>query len=283
MAVLAGEDVGQDIFMGFYHCVCMLTGVSLRPSDAVAVLLRKRDQSYAPIALPVFGNYDQQGGIDSIEENAHTRLLIEFFTAQLHTGRFVAQDYFHDHLIWPEPSADYFSVIDGLFGLVERNTTMWHFSGDGTDPYVTIDGDPVVFALLARPVWDAIVDSAEQPTATDTQLLNSAFGADVIAHDLYDDHLSEVAPALSGFAVVNDFLRAHEVAWTPPGFGRYGTNYHQHFEEMAEYLQRARVDWRDSPAIQTAIDQQAVITQVLLDQWARDEQDDEDARKDRQP
>jgi hypothetical protein len=48
----------------------LLTGMSLRPSDAAAVLLRKRDQSYAPIALPVFDNSDQQGGVDSIEENA---------------------------------------------------------------------------------------------------------------------------------------------------------------------------------------------------------------------
>jgi hypothetical protein len=259
--------------MGSYHCVCMLTGVSLRPSDVVAVLLRKRDQTYAPIALPVFGGFDQAGGIDSIEEDAHTALLIEFFTAQLRTGRFVAQDYSHKHLIWPERSADYFSVIDGLFGLIERNTTMWHFWGDGVDPYVTIDGDPVVFALLARPVWEAIVEAADQPTATDAELLDNAFGGDVVAHDLYDGHLSEVTSALRAFAVVNDFVRAHDVAWTPPGFGKYGTNYEQHFDdEIVEYLQRARDDWRDSPAIQTGVDQQAVVTQVLLDEWERDEE-----------
>jgi hypothetical protein len=70
------------------------------------------------------------------------------------------------------------------------------------------------------------------------------------------------------------------VAWTPPGFRRYGTNYEQHFEEIEEYLQRARLDWRDSPAIQTGIDRQAVVTQVLLDEWARDE---EFARKNRLP
>ena len=52
--------------MGSYHCICMLTGVSLRPSDAVAVLLRQCDDgSYAPIALPVFGSFDQMGGVDA--------------------------------------------------------------------------------------------------------------------------------------------------------------------------------------------------------------------------
>lgn len=84
----------------------MLTGISLRPGEVVAVLLRKRDQSYSLIALPVFGDFDQEGGVDEIEEDAHTALLIEFFAAQLHTGRFVAGDYFNEHLIWPEPSAN---------------------------------------------------------------------------------------------------------------------------------------------------------------------------------
>jgi hypothetical protein len=189
--------------MGSYHCVCMLTGVSLRPSEVVAVLLRKQDQSFSPIALPVFGDFDQEGGIDRTEEDAHTALLIEFFTAQLGAGRFAAADYSNDHLIWPERSADYFSVIDGLFGLIERNTTMWHFWGDGTKPYVTIDGDPVVFALLARPIWDAIVEAADQPTEADAALLDSAFGGDAIAHALYNDHLGEIAPALKAFAIVN--------------------------------------------------------------------------------
>lgn len=255
--------------MGSYHCVCMLTGISLRPGEVVAVLLRKRDQSYSLIALPVFGDFDQEGGVDEIEEDAHTALLIEFFAAQLHTGRFVAGDYFNEHLIWPEPSAQYFSVIDGLFGLVERNTTMWHHYGDGAEPYVTIDGDPVVFALLARPVWDAIVESADQPTTSVASLLDTAFGGDVIAHALYGDHVDKLRSAVRAFAAVNDFLRTHDVPWTPPGFGRYGTDYHQHYGEMVEYLQRARVDWRDSPAILTGIDRQAAMTQVLLDDWER--------------
>ena len=110
----------------------MLTGVSLRPIDAVAVLLRQRgEQSYSPIALPVFGGYDSMGGVDAIDEDANAGLLVDFFAAQLQTGRFVAVDYFNDHLTWPEPSAEYFSVIDGLIGLVERNTTMWRYWGEG--------------------------------------------------------------------------------------------------------------------------------------------------------
>jgi hypothetical protein len=101
---------------------------------------------------------------------------------------------------------------------------MWHFGQDGIEPYVTIDSDPVVIALLARPIWDAIVASTEPPTATDGELLTTA---------------------------LNELLRAPDVAWTPPGFGKNGTNDLQHFDEMIEYLERAPVDWRDHPAIQT--------------------------------
>jgi hypothetical protein len=241
--------------VGAYDCVCMLTGVSLRPTDAVVVLLRQRgEQSYSPIALPVFGGYDSMGGVDAIDEDANAGLLVDFFAAQLQTGRFVAVDYFNDHLTWPEPSADYFSVIDGLIGLVERNTTMWRYWGEGAEPLVSIDGDPVVFALLARSIWDAIVESAAEPPGSVASLLETAFGGDAIAHELYDDHLGEVASALRAFAVVNDFIATHGLSWTPPGAGRYSGDYDQHFGEMVEYLHRARVDWHDNPAIQTGLD-----------------------------
>ena len=132
----------------------MLTGVSLRPTDAVAVLLRQRgEQSYSPIALPVFGGYDSMGGVDAIDEDANAGLLVDFFAAQLQTGRFVAVDYFNDHLTWPEPSADHISVIDGLNGLVERNTTTWRYWGEGAEPLVSIDGDPVVFIATHGLSW----------------------------------------------------------------------------------------------------------------------------------
>jgi len=260
--------------VGAYDCVCMLTGVSLRPTDAVVVLLRQRgEQSYSPIALPVFGGYDSMGGVDAIDEDANAGLLVDFFAAQLQTGRFVAVDYFNDHLTWPEPSSDYFSVIDGLIGLVERNTTMWRYWGEGAEPLVSIDGDPVVFALLARSIWDAIVESAAEPPGSVASLLETAFGGDAIAHELYDDHLGEVASALRAFAVVNDFIATHGLSWTPPGAGRYSGDYDQHFGEMVEYLHRARVDWHDNPAIQTGLDRHTEPTMRLLDLWASDERE----------
>ena len=67
-------------------------------------------------------------------------------------------------------------MIDGLIGLVERNTIMWRYWGEGAEPLVSIDGDPVVFALLARSIWDAIVESATEPPGSVASLLETAFG-----------------------------------------------------------------------------------------------------------
>lgn len=268
--------------MGSYHCVCMVTGVSLRPSDAVAVLLRQSGGgTYAPIALPVFGAFDQMGGVDDIVEDANTALIVDFFVAQLDTGRFVANNYLVDEPNWPA-SGWHSSVIDALIAVVERNTTMWRYTGDHGDPaarpvvprapLVTIDTDPVVFALLARTTWDAIVGAAGELDGSTDTLLDDTFGGDIVAHQIYTGHLDAVEPAIREFAAVNDFVASHDLSWTPPGAGRYSGDYDQHStEEMLAYLDRARADWRANPTIQSAIDRQTEPTMELIADWQRDE------------
>ena len=61
------------------------------------------------------------------------------------------------------PSPEYRSVIDGLVGLVERNTTVWHVLQMGNAPMVAFDGDPIVLSLISQPVWDAIVAGSTTP------------------------------------------------------------------------------------------------------------------------
>ncbi|WP_041316033.1 hypothetical protein [Mycobacterium sp. JS623] len=256
--------------------------MSLRPSDAVAVLLRQcRDRSYAPIALPVFGTFDQMGGVDCIVEDANAALIVELSVAQLNTGRLIANNYFVDDPIWPEPGR-HSSAIDALIALVERNTTMWRFWGEHGDPAaqpvvppapsVSIDADPVVFALLARSTWDAIVGSAGAPNGSTEAVVDHALSGDVVAHQIYDAHLDAVGSAVRDFAAVNDFMAAHNRSWTPPGAGQYSGDYDQHYtEEMVAYLNRARADWRGNPAIQAAIDRQAEPTMELIGEWERDE------------
>ena len=161
-------------------------------------------------------------------------------------------------------------MIDGLIGLVERNTTMWRY-WVGAEP---LDAPcdwrmPVVFALLARSIWDAIVNPTAAPGSV-ASLLETAFGGDAIARELYDDHLGEVASALRPRCRERLHRHARPVVDTAedrpiqrrlrPAFG-----------EMIEYLHRAGVDWHDDPAIQTGLDRHTEPTMKLLDLWASDE------------
>src|SRR5262252_9175675 len=77
--------------VGFYDCRCMVTGVSLKGSDAAAVLLQKAAGVYRPIALAMKGNYNRLGTIDHISEDANTRLVLKFFLAKL-GGAFVIDE-----------------------------------------------------------------------------------------------------------------------------------------------------------------------------------------------
>lgn len=253
--------------MGSYDCVCMVTGVSLRPLDAAAVLLQQDSpSSWSPIALPVFGAY-AEGGVWSITEDANTELIVNYFAAQLGTGRFAAKDYTTvAPTLWPEfPSADYFSVIDGLFGLVERNTTMWSHLHDPEAPLVTIDGKPVLLSLIAIPVWDAIVGTSGTGDDPGEPLPEELRGT--VAEQIYAGEHRQIASALKAFAVVNAFLAAHEISWTPPAFGRYTDNYGQHYEQMDEYLARARSDWSGNAAINVALDRVAHSIAELHREW----------------
>jgi hypothetical protein len=102
--------------MGFFDCSCTITGVSLI-DDATYVLLRLRDGRFSPVSLPATGAYDRQGAVDGIEENRNTELMVAHFGAQRQAGRFSAVDDTSSiDTVWPPPSPDYRSLIDGLTG-----------------------------------------------------------------------------------------------------------------------------------------------------------------------
>ncbi len=222
----------------------MLTGVSLI-GDTVCILLRERDGRFAPVTLPLAGEYDRGGVVDGVVENFNTDRIVGFFAENLQAGRFGARDETTiNETVWPAASPEYQSVIDGLVGLVERNTTVWHAMQLGGDPWVSFDGDAIVLTLIARPVWDAIVEGATPLDGPLDALFDDVFARDPIAHGIYHQHLSDVAAQLRELAIVDAYLHSHDRKWAPPG------DYGQHRrEQIVTYLQRARQTHRDEPAI----------------------------------
>jgi hypothetical protein len=236
--------------VGFYDTTCMLTGVNLSSVGTTAVLLHMVGTVYQPITLGISGSYDGHGCIDEIRQDRNTELICKFFTQAHRSGRFDAHGQTHtDDADWFDPAIE----IDSLLYLVERTTTCADIFVGGPWPASTVlDGHPVVFALIAQPVWDEL--TAHPPTRRAPEsLLQYAFGDGAgIAEEIYAGHFDQVAEQVRQLAVISDFVNA------PPGepHQRHNMGVAGHYgeRENRRFLEAARRDYRADPAIQAALD-----------------------------
>ena len=221
--------------MGFYDCRCMVSGVSLKGSDAALVLLQQSVKEYRPIALAVTGNYNRLGTIDGLDEDDNTELLLKFFHDRLGDGAFVVDDeYFR--------SADEYSIedLEQLLCAFERNLNDY-------DKTAVLNGSPVVYALVARPVWDAVV-KADQGGGSATEQFRGLFGEVPVAEAIYRGSLSKVSRPLRELSAVNRFVAGRGIVWRPPD------DFSQHYtDEMQEYLAEAEQTFRDTPFLLAAL------------------------------
>jgi hypothetical protein len=222
--------------MGFYDCRCMATGVSLKGADAALVLLQQSADQYVPLALAIKGNYNRLGSIDGIDEDANTRLVLRFFLESLRSGAFtVDEDYLRGHRCFP------IRTIEDLLQGFERNMN------DGAG-HAALNGQSVVFALIARAVWDTLAQAAPQPAEPVPALFQRQFKASQVASGIYAGSLGEVSGHLRELAAVNSFLTNRALPWRPSEAA--GQDYP---EEMREYLDEARRAYSDSPTILAAL------------------------------
>jgi hypothetical protein len=191
--------------MGEYDVNCAFSGVSLAWSEAVLVMLsREPGGVFRPVALPMVGDYHMYGAI-GVASDRNTTLITECLIAATLAGRFVstADD-------WPltdrEPSIG--DVIEEL----TVNTGEWLGYRGGTEPtyasLVTFDEVPIVFTLIARPVWDTIVTTRrcdlDDPRAT----FDAVFGEQAMPNAIYVGGLDDLLPQLAELAAVDRFLAA---------------------------------------------------------------------------
>jgi hypothetical protein len=232
--------------MGFFDARCMITGVSLKGSEAALVLLQQHEESYHPIALAITGQYDRLGSIDGIDEDENTDLVLDYFLNQLAEQAFVVDvESLRIHESYP------IATIEQLLRGFERNMN----DGPG---YAVLNGQPVVFALVSATVWRAIArtSSPHQDDATFHRL----FGANPVPLQIYGGHLKDVSCQLGEFAAVSDFLAPRGLLWTPP------TDWGQHYpDDMREYLAEARTAFHDSSLILQALRQYEIEFADLLE------------------
>ncbi|WP_166905750.1 hypothetical protein [Mycobacterium sp. DL440] len=236
--------------MGFYDCRCILTGVSVDFVGATAVILRCTPTGYEPITLGLSGEYDGYGTIDGIREDRNSKLVYEYFARQSRSGRFTARIHPQEDLV---VFNDDFN-LDALIDLIENSWSLSCAEERFTIlPLAVLDGDALVFALIAQPIWDAIAAAGSEEAS-----IAAAFGDAALPREIYGSQLTDIESQLRELAAVNAFVRSHGLRWAPPGDPdqRYPTDMgsQRDHEENAEFIAQARRDYCDSPALLAGLD-----------------------------
>jgi hypothetical protein len=224
--------------------------VSLKGAETALVLLQQSADQYAPLALAIMGNYNRLGSIDGIDEDDNTRLVLRFFLDRLRTGAFaVHEDYLRAHECFPIRTTE--DLLQGF----ERNMN------DGAG-HATLNGQSVVFALIARAVWDEIARAARPPSGDSAKVFRRLFKASPVGTEIYAESLDDLSEQIGELAAVDTFLRSRGLSWRPSE--ATGQDYP---EEMREYLAEAERVFADSPTIVAALRRyQREVSDLLEDE-----------------
>lgn len=249
--------------MGCYDVNCAITGVSLTYTEAAMVILsRSPGGVYRPAALPMIDHYDYYGGI-APDDSRNTELIAAGIAQATKSGRYWTDDG------WPPGGWDP-SIHDVISNLV-RNMSDWLGLYEGAEPPsdsgTMFDGVPLVFALVARPVWDAIVADREGEIDVATAFVD-VFGDEPLPRALYGCGGGVPSPELTALAAVDRFLTARGMRWqshadglASDGFGQQHTD-----EEMLGWLDRARTRFAGDPVVLAGLDAYgAILTSTIAE------------------
>ena len=236
--------------MGFYDYRCSVSGLSLMPSYTYLILLEKIDDGYRPLSLPVHGCYDRLGSVDGVEEDDHTRLLVDFATRMVAAERMTVD--------WEEVGKDTFEDIEDVLRASERS------SSQGYDA-LTLDGVRIVHTMISDEIWNALADPAKHKARSASELMDHVFGAASKAHEIYasGEGVRDTLAAMAGFM---DFMSDIGESWT------VRDDYEQHYgDELREYLDEARERFADRPDVLEAIDRHEEDCQEIFDEEDEDD------------
>ncbi|OWK36790.1 hypothetical protein FRUB_09353 [Fimbriiglobus ruber] len=196
------------------------------------VLLQHTDTVYRPIALALKGNSNRSGSIDGVENNANTELVLKYFLGKLASGAYdIHEPYYR------LPNGRSITTIEHVLTPFERNMNDGHEN--------TLDGRPVVFALICRAVWDACASSTAAKPAPATSFYSELFGDSSVPAEMYCGSLTKVLRHLRELSVVSKMLSRRKCPWKPTA-----SDGAQHSgEEMRHYLQEARRAFKGSAVV----------------------------------
>jgi hypothetical protein len=223
--------------VGCYDCRCSLTGLSLKASEAYAVLLEKRASVYVPSSFPIKGCYNRYGSIDFIEEDDNTDAILNYMTSSLQNENV--------SVVWDEFQFRQFDTIEQVLQATERSTTQEY-------DCITVNGNRLTHSLICADIWDYLV--AHFPRSSDnTDILQRS----TFASEMYKD---QIARNWSSIRIVSDFMESANIAWTVP------FDFTQHFsEEMNLFVDEAQERFKNFPIVNNAISQYKVNVSEFLE------------------
>ncbi|MCS3850879.1 hypothetical protein [Tsukamurella ocularis] len=212
---------------------------------AMVVLSRGSGGVYRPAALPMIDHYDYYGGI-APDDNRNTELIAAGIAQATKSGRYWTDDG------WPSGGWDP-SIHDVISNLV-RNMSDWLGLYQGAEPPsgagTTFDGVPLVFALIARPVWEAIVADGEEEIDV-ARAFVEVFGDEPLPRALYGCGGGAPSSEVTALVTVDRFLSARGMRWQSHADGLAAEGFggqHSH-EEMLAWLRRACTEFADDPVL----------------------------------
>ncbi|MET9487172.1 hypothetical protein [Nocardia sp. NPDC006630] len=239
--------------MQFYDSTCLITGVSLADMDYTYLLLRWTGRRYQPIALGVLASETgvYHCGCETDEESRNSDMVAKYFIDAFETGRFFAKDQTRH-----APSG--LSCMAELIDLIEVTCSCSDIYGHHYPPSTLLDGDVIVFATIAQPVWDALTAIKNPCTDSPGEQFERIFADCPVAQGIYPEGRRRLLPEkIRQLKVVDQFLTTMKMPWAPPmePAQRYPRGYGEHsYADMVDFLAQARHDYRDVPAILAGLD-----------------------------
>jgi hypothetical protein len=245
--------------VGFFDFRCPITRLSLRGMDAVHIaLVAVTPERWAPLTLPIRGNYDRLGSIDFIKPDGVTARFVDGFMRMIKAGRVRA----------PGASRELDAVLrapglEALLKLFARANT----DSIGSVSTFTLDGRALRQMLIHAGAFEAL--APDVPTrapgyeALEQQLLRAPI--DPLAREMFeeviigdDDLRLRASVALTRIAALDAWLAAGDRSWAP------GDEAHQSDHVLDhEYALAARRDLAAHPALVRVID--GVLAELELE------------------
>ncbi|QSQ21264.1 hypothetical protein JY651_39745 [Pyxidicoccus parkwayensis] len=217
--------------MGAYDYRCLLSGISLRGAECVAIVLQREAEGWQPASLPMRGRYNGYGSIDS---DFRERSYIDDQATRSFEDAVGEQRIKLDveaTFSWRRSDRE---GRDRMLATIERAAT-----GHGT---VVFSGRRVVHTLMDAAFFDAIcaelTETQESTNALLERVLPTALGRwwyGDLAESPIRDVQSQLRKGLLQVAAVSAWMQQHGIEWaTPPVFDGPGEQ-HDEYQILASY------------------------------------------------